>query len=871
MDRLRTVSKRWGDVVLIGVLGGLLWGVLDRAFATLFEGPKAIIAGVASDFPITSCVYVVVFGIISFWLLHKATNLRPSHFERVLTYPPAVVGVLPALGVVYLLHASEFTHTSTRDIFWAAGLCGAAILLVVFGSIACGALHDAAGKWLPRRKPTVQSTELADATVEFRTWYEMEAPIKEPSEDRFDHRYIAKRVARYLTNSKSTTIGIIGGYGSGKSGVVNMAKRTVFADGRKVWFCDIDCWGFKDSSAVIERILEDIVHRIGLEVDCGGMRSLPSRYIRAISAAHPSLAATEALLGNQLAPEDVIGQLDRVLMACDFTLVVIIQDLDRNTRAQFDTSVVSALLDRFRSTSRVSFILASGNTPNLDFTRLCEHIEPMPRLPRDLARSELQRLRNTCLAEFAETDIDTGSVEERRLFDTDVALGWRTPLTESVVTLVSTPRILKAVIRRVASAWRTLHGELDIDDLIVLTSLRHAAPEAVDFLHQFRHQLLFGVNDGYTSSLGHTQKEQNEHLISRFNEVAKDSRWDFDAVRNLVDFLFPKSNTLLGGQANLDRKALQRVGADAHVDYWSRAFAEELAPNEVRDQEILHAIDASNANDEAINSLTDRMLESEKFSAGWEYFSSRMRTPTLHTVAEILFSKHLQRDGANAKGDHDSIIRAWRRINRRPLGPNSATWLVSELKKSLPVSLGFYNDLVHYWTGSSGIVDAEGGRSIRKEMLSFAKSHFAKSKSKSAFCDVLSRVHPWAIRHFVLPPDQNSKVVEGDWKWLRPILGRAVKHDPDLVIPQLARIMVLSKDSFVYEEEVDAKVSRRVWVIDRGIAKAVFGERCKHFVELVAMATFSSEDPEYEGLIGLRDSARDWLAEWPEQKQDVRA
>jgi hypothetical protein len=168
-------------------------------------------------------------------------------------------------------------------------------------------------------------------------------------------------------------------------------------------------------------------------------------------------------------------------------------------------------------------------------------------VPRDEARSMLSQLRDQCLEQFSQTDVDTGSRQERRQFDTEVALGWFRPLTESIVTLVNTPRLLKLVVRRVHTAWNSLHGEIDIDDLIVLTVLRYGAPEAVDFLHQFRHELLFGVNEGYSSSLEARQKEQNESLVARFNEIIQRSRWDADAVRHLIDFLFPKSSTILGG------------------------------------------------------------------------------------------------------------------------------------------------------------------------------------------------------------------------------------------------------------------------------------------------------------------------------------
>jgi hypothetical protein len=52
----------------------------------------------------------------------------------------------------------------------------------------------------------------------------------------------------------------------------------------------------------------------------------------------------------------------------------------------------------------------------------------------------------------------------------------------NIPKLLKTPRSLKATLRRTVKTWDILHGEIDLNDLIILNVLRYGAPEALDFL-----------------------------------------------------------------------------------------------------------------------------------------------------------------------------------------------------------------------------------------------------------------------------------------------------------------------------------------------------------------------------------------------------
>ncbi|WP_428303733.1 P-loop NTPase fold protein [Lacipirellula sp.] len=813
-----------------------------------------------------SGIYIAIVGFLAIKLLRSLGGFRLRHL-RYLSYPSSLWGGFIAGIVLFAMRRSGLLVASFDKVDWITVLTSISLLalIAIIYELPAGSylssLFDKLSRWLSCRRVSATSSELAES------WSAIERPIESADDDRFDHQFIAKRITRRLLGESKATVGIVGEYGSGKSSIVNMVKQQAsYATERELWFCEVECWGFHDASAAIEGILEGIVQRIGEQIDCAAMSTLPYQYAKAISATHPYLNAMESLLGKRTEPENIINELDRALIACDVRLVVAIQDLDRNAGAKFDTSAVAALLARFRDSTQICFILAAGRLPELDFTRLCEHIEPIPRLPRNKAKEVLSRLREDCLQFFKDEDIDLGSAEQRRQFDTEVALGWFRPITESIVALVNTPRKLKFLDRRVRVAWESLHGEIDIDDLIVVTALRYSSPEAVDFLHQYRHELVFGANEGYASSLGERQEEQNKQLAARFEEVIASAPGDSDSLRHLIDFLFPGASKILGGRSSLNRNSLQGVSARSHVDYWSRAFAEEISPNEIRDQEVIDYIDDCKVDKNAIKKLANRMIESEAFCNGWEYFASRMPSPDLYQLAETLFKVLLDKHGASASGEHWAIIRVWRVVNRRPAQTRDRRqWLVIQLRKALRQSLGFYNDIFHYWTGKHGIVSSSEVQTMRDEMLAYARRYFSAGRA-SAFVKSLSPQHPGALRHFVVPHEHYEGLVApasaGQWDWFLPTLQRAVRTAPELVLPQLTRLISKDIDQSHFDEDHMARVSFRTSVVDRDLTHAIFGTRKKWILEKIVSFPFESTvDLDLERSVAVRESAREWLDE----------
>ena len=149
----------------------------------------------------------------------------------------------------------------------------------------------------------------------------------------------------------------------------------------------------------------------------------------------------------------------------------------------------------------------------------------------------------------------------------------------ALVSLLQTPRELKHMMRRVNRIWSNLHSEAELDHIVILSALRHGAPRAYKFL-------LANIDAARgdpmeVGTIVETVKKDWEKLISDLPNGP--------AVQRLVNVLGLRQLTSappLGGTPSR-----QGVHIQGPVDYFACIAAEELGPNEPRDQEALQHIE----------------------------------------------------------------------------------------------------------------------------------------------------------------------------------------------------------------------------------------------------------------------------------------
>jgi len=228
-----------------------------------------------------------------------------------------------------------------------------------------------------------------DNDEDLLAWVLEEKPIRHPDQDIFGRIASASRVAKLLLNRKPSRIGIIGSYGSGKSSLINLVEhylkdlslqRANYPNqlySGEIILCRVDGWGRKRGT-VAKKILSLAIAEVKKYVDCTSVIALPENYRKAIAGAS-SLggAAISAFLQSAHDPVSQLRKLDNILIAADLRLIIVLEDLDRNVSSVVFREEMSALLDRLRVLSNVSFLLAIGTERRFAevLIRICDDLE----------------------------------------------------------------------------------------------------------------------------------------------------------------------------------------------------------------------------------------------------------------------------------------------------------------------------------------------------------------------------------------------------------------------------------------------------------------------------------------------------------------
>ena len=237
--------------------------------------------------------------------------------------------------------------------------------------------------------------------------------------------------------------------------------------------------------------LDQVVDALGLHVDTLGLRNLPVTYQRLVAAL--PMRNTPTVFGLQT-DGDSLAELRRLVPVLDVLnarLVLIVEDVERTAR-EFDTRHLQRLLWALRGIPRISFVLACDpdNGPSIDFAKLCDTIELLRPMEYEHVGAILVTAINNWWEAYPDVDPrpDPHRSKLRRLYhqaggmhDYLRRIAPDTPL-DHLVRLLQTPRRLKQVLRRVDLIWHQLHGEADLEDIIIVTALREATTSVYEFL-----------------------------------------------------------------------------------------------------------------------------------------------------------------------------------------------------------------------------------------------------------------------------------------------------------------------------------------------------------------------------------------------------
>jgi len=515
------------------------------------------------------------------------------------SYPPVWFSAFWAAGLL-LLALGQFSPLQERipqAVDWVPALrmIGAALLPFPLLMAAASSIlqKQPTAARVSSDEPTQQSLGSFD---DIMAWIPDDRPLLDDSEDRFGHRSIARRIAQRVARGPASHA-ILGDLGAGKTSLRQLVSRSLetFGGGRRVRIVPADLWQYETAHAAVEGAIRAIILAFAKEVNVLAVRSLPRRYVQSISALGSWGESVAHVLGSERDPFSLLEKLDQIALAINLHFVIWVDDLERFV-GEGSSSVEHERLNPVRALfhaldnrlDQFSIVVATTSlVQRIDVEKIARFTERIPWIAPSEAQRILGVFRDGAAGHFQD-DVDPASPEGRQTLEDVVPTGKQRSarryviqgfeprlLTSMLLTAVSTPRKLKFVLRDVNDRWARLHGEVDFDDLFVVTLIRHGFPKLFAILERHMPAL--------TSPWKTTEdKDQIKATMQGEAEVQDETRSlaRGQEMRALLGYLFDPN-----GRPQAEHN--DRPQGFSHERYWQRYLADEIAPDELRDQAVL--------------------------------------------------------------------------------------------------------------------------------------------------------------------------------------------------------------------------------------------------------------------------------------------
>lgn len=863
--------RRWVDIFFVSIaLNVIIYGA-NKQLGDVSQICLNFLSNWSSILEYT--VICLVVATISFGFTRLGGSPPNFTLSIMIRYPPFwFAAIAPAV----MLYIKIFERYSLKLIYVNTSELLFLIASIMIGGL-IGFLHiylstpSENGKLLKVvNKPNQRSFLSEDRDLQ--SWILEEIPIQSPEEDMFSLRLTAKRIAKLLLKESFTSIGIIGPYGSGKSSLINLVeyflkhKRKLLGHPdesisyrEEILCCRLDGWGYANGS-IAPKILTCAIEKAKEYVDCLSVVNLPENYCRAISGANfKGGSALTAFLQTFTDPVVQLTKLDNILEAAQLRIVIILEDLDRNTSDITIKDEIPSLLDKLRVLGRISFVLAIGTEHHYSdiLNRICNQIEAVGTLSENYLSNTILSYRGICLNAYPK-DIHIDNYEQTKAF-------WETSLhnpffdysspIDAVYRLIKTPRILKLILRRTFRGWSVLHGEIHFDEMLIVNILRYSAPEAFEFILENIQELR-----GLASS---EEENRLKSIEKKWAQICKIVKWDVISAKQLIQFLFPNWKHLYAHPAY--DTPLQGMHSSIPVDYWLRLLFEEVEMEAIRDQEVIQSLQAWKIEPQGCHfkgvSLPYCLCTNNEFVRKFERFVPKIfNVDEIRNLTSMLFSEALNIYGVSANSRIIlGFLPLWRQVGHPSDEYEHLNWVKEEFLKVLPFSLRLANDIYHYWGTNSkiGVGFLPNSADFEKEIVLATKKHFIGNPER--LIKTLDPLHIYSSYHFYSllsfqPDTGDSMLGVKEWKWFADLLIEAGNINPEIIVPQVVG-MLINKNS-VNQGNVS-------YNFKQSFAEEFFGDKLSSVMKLLA-TKIDSERFEYDELNQIKyanELATKWLTE----------
>ena len=345
--------------------------------------------------------------------------------------------------------------------------------------------------------------------------------------------------------------------------------------------------------------------------------------------------------------------------------------------------------------------------------------------------------------------------------------------------------------------------------------------------------------------------------------------YDVSAVSKLIKALFPK---FIGGSMTdellrRDLTTYQHVANDEPTKYWERIKRGELYANEIADCEILSALRKWNEDFESKAFKDMEMVEAltidERIFKKALQFKSLISRDCLQKASSKQFDKTLKEYGNKAnskvcpaltrffvlKPEYDD--RLWR------------NWLLEEIKKALPISIRYANELYYFWYDPKHNPDGD----LRGRVVEEAKKIYENDPALLA--KVLDPDYIWSVLDFTYnfaEKDKDTYAIDSrQWMWLGRTLIEASADNTQIIGVHIAA-MASSMISHNREKQIEYKDEFYQTEVE-----SIFNNQEYKAMKLLLLEGVNIEkydETSKKVLVYARDIATKWLMQNNSQLKD---
>jgi hypothetical protein len=860
VSRFHNALRRWAEIALLAIVGASATAIIAPWMMPIIRD-RIIEPGLT----IPTVVLVVLVSIRSAWKRPIAWLGLP-HLP---SYPPVwVAGLLGILllATFWTFHPLAFTAVSGTEAdrfmlnyeihpfntitWWCVILVLVLLAVAVWGF---ASFRRIAGLWKSGRTgaPRPEDREPAKSlpsrlTADFaalRNWLRSDDEIDDPAMDAFGHNQVAARIARRLIDYQATgdagpTVALVGELGSGKSSIRNLVVRQLREDGlleQTIAVVPISLWPFGSPEAAVRGILNKLTEALSGHVNAPSITGLPEQYVQLMEKSGGRWSLPAQLLRGPSTPDAVLEEFEKIATTIGLTVVLWVEDVERfaatehlpgDERALRENErlgPIRSLLHLLDRQDHITVVLAANTlTPRFDMEKLARYVEYPPRFSTKSVGNVLDCFRAGC-REMLDQHIDPVPPQSRRTFDElspheDALLltshDRPTTVRAAVGVLCRTPRRLKQSLRAALDVWEPLVGEIDFDDVLVMSVLKMTEPDVFALVEEHIDELREGPRNSEQSPQEGPFNEQLKNTLTGSHPRRSKS------VDVILDFIFPLRHTTRGEDRLPERP--QGLTVNRHVSYWNRYLSVPALTEQERDQPILKGIDQWETDGQG---PLPRLVADEERWEAVETFSGMLSPARLNQLLRAVINDRITEDRAKWPKDEwdvrkpPGIVALWRIMRRNQFDEEGLeSTLLESIQDATVSNLALADELLHYF----GTRETDVSPLLSDEAIGALRRRFEEGLarlSEPSIVKSLRGAEPYVLVRCCWSLDRRRRddydgLPFTGWAEFSDKLLNAFEIEPDIMLPQILPFLT-SRDDSAREPVFDEELARRLFDYDR--------------------------------------------------------